>query len=235
MKLLPKQKVQSLVEDQRRTQIEEGVTLARKVDALRGKLADLEKQHNLFVMGMEDELTKKTGKLFEEIKSKETEVKLLEIKRAELLKPLDSAWEDVKAREQALVQKNKELENLTSNLKQKDKGIQEKNDKARETLNHIKIRERELERTFDKADQLKVEAEKTYLQKINDKDKQDKEFDERNRKVDLAESAIKSFQFTLLQRQEQIEMREEEGKAEKIRLDDMRKTLERAFNRIRNK
>lgn len=235
MKLLPKKQVQSLVEDQRRVQIDEGVTLARKVDALREKLADLQQQHSLFVMGMEDNLKERTKKLFEIIQEKETEIKLLEVKRQELLKPLDIAWKTVEIRETELNNLKADLETDLANLNRKEQGIDKKNNEAKTILNHIKVRERELERTFDKAEQLKIEAEKIYLQKVNDKEKQDKKFDERNRALDLAESAVKSYEFTLSQRQEQIEMREKENEAETIRLKDKELTLERAFNRIRKK
>lgn len=235
MKLLPKKQVQSLVEDQRRIQIDEGVTLARKIDALREKLADLQRQHDLFVMGMEDNLKAKTQGLFELIQEKEAEIKLLEVKRQELLKPLDMAWKAVEIRETELNNLKADLEIDLANLNRKEESIDKKNNEAKTILSHIKVRERELERTFDKAEQLRIEAEKGYLKMSNEKDKQDKKFEERNRALDLAESAIKSYQFTLSQRQEQIEMREKKNEAEVIRLKDKEATLERAFNRIRKK
>lgn len=235
MKLLPKKQVQTLVEDQRKNQIDEGVMLARKVDALREKLADLQKQHSLFVMGMEDNLQEKTGKLFERIQGLETEIKLLEVKKAELRKPLDLEWQKLKTDKESLVAKTSEIEGVLSQIRGKEERIGKRDTESKEKLNHIKIRERELERTFDKADQLRVEAEKVFLQKNNEKEKQDKEFSERSSKLDIAESAIKSFQFTLLQRQGQIEMREKENEAEKIRLVDMRKTLERSLARLKTK
>ena len=104
MKLLPKQKVQSLIENERANQINEGIMLAKKIDALREKLADLQQQHSLFVMGMEDNLKAKTENLFQEIERRETEIKLLEIKRQELLKPLDEAWQQVEMTHRALVE-----------------------------------------------------------------------------------------------------------------------------------
>ena len=233
MKLLPKQKVNSLVEDQKRVQIEEGVILARKVDALREKLADLQKQHELFVSGMEDNLKERTGELFKEIKLKEAEIKLLEVKRKELLKPLDDAWLTVKEKEATLSNFEASLRVKEGQIEQKLKLIDKDKAKTTETLNHIKIRERELERTFDKAEQLRIEAEKGYIKMSTEKEKQEKLFDKRNAELNIRENAVTSYEFTLKMRNEQLDMRERELDKMKIQLIDQRQTLERAMERLK--
>lgn len=235
MKLLPKQKVHSLVEDQKRMQIDEGVMIAKKVDALREKLADLQKQHELFVSGIEENLKERTAGLFKEIKLKEAEIKLLEIKRQELLKPLDDAWLTVREKEATLGNFEGRLRAKEGELEQKLKLIDKDKARTTETLNHIKIRERELERTFDKAEQLRIEAEKGYIKMSTDKEKQEKLFDKKNGEMTIREQAITSYEFTLKMKDEQLGMKEKELEAEAIRLKDKEATLERAFNRIRKK
>ena len=235
MKLLPKKIVQVQVEDQRRAQIEEGVLIAKKVDALREKLADLEKQHSMFVMGIEDNLKEKTEKLFQEIQSRETEIKLLEIKRKGFLKPLDDEWARVREKDATLSNFEANLRARKGELDRKEENISKKGEEARTTLNHIKVREREMERAFIKADQLKIEAEAGYLKMIEQKEKQEENYYKINRELITREKSIESYEFTLKQKANLIEQEEQFIREEKIRLLDQRQTLERAMARIKKK
>ena len=67
MKLLPKSQVHAQVNEQRRQQIDEGMILAKKVDALRQTLAELEEQQRKFSEGTKRELERETQELHEEI------------------------------------------------------------------------------------------------------------------------------------------------------------------------
>lgn len=233
MKLLSKQKVTSQIEDQRRLQIEEGLTLARKVDTLRQKLADIQRQHDVYILGMQETLKQRTSKLFDDIQIKEAEIKLLEIKRKELLAPLDDAWSGVKLKEKSLDDLKNELHIREFNLKQKETSIDEKNEKARETLNHIKIRERELSKVYDEAETNLEITERAKVKMIEDKEKKEKSYSKKDSELKLREDSIVSYEFTLKKREETIEMAEKEIADERIRLNDQRETLKRALNRIK--
>lgn len=235
MKLLSKQQVSTQLQSQRRQQIDEGVQLAQKIDALRVKLADLQKQHELFVMGMEENLNQKTKHLFDEIQRREAEIKLLEVKRLELLKPLDAEWEIVRTTKVSLDNKTYELEGVLKELEGKEQRVTKRDLESKEKLNHIKIRERELERTFDKAEQLKIDAERGYIKMVQDKEIQDDLYLKKQQELLLQEKAIKSYQFTLKNKEEILEMKDKELEEERIRLKDREETLNRAFNRIKNK
>lgn len=235
MKLLPKQKVNTLVEDQKRLIIEEGVALAKKVDALRVTLAELEKQHALFVGGMELNLKEKTDHLFREIKERETELKLLEIKRKELLKPLEDEWARVREKDATLGKFEARIRGKEGELDRKEADMTKRREEAVITLNHIKIRERELTRTMDKIDQLKTEAEKNYIKITSEKEKQEEHFYKQNRELIVREKGIENYEVTLKQKQEQLEIKENKLDKMKIQLIDQRQTLERAMARIKKK
>lgn len=70
MKLLPKSQVLANVNEQKRLQIEEGVILAKKVDALRQTLLDLEDQQRKFIEGQRAVLERELGQLNREIELK---------------------------------------------------------------------------------------------------------------------------------------------------------------------
>jgi hypothetical protein len=235
MKLLPKQKVNSIVQDEKRAQIEEGINLARKIDALREKLADLQKQHELFVSGMEENLKERTDDLFKEIERRKVEIKLLEVKRQELLKPLDFEWKIIKERLEGIEQRELNLKNEKDNLKRKEEGIQKKHDEAKEILSHIKVRERELTTAYSKAEDNLEVTEKIKLEIIQTKQKQDKLFEKKRKEQNEREAVLDSYKFTLDNRQEKLDEQEKLINEEKVRLADQRATLERAFNRIKHK
>lgn len=102
MRLLDKKTVNTVLAGERKGQIDEGVILAKKIDALRQTLSSLQLQHQEFINGMSEELRKQTEVLQFEIDSKRMELCDLEEKRVKLLEPLTNAWNDYKEREREL-------------------------------------------------------------------------------------------------------------------------------------
>ena len=235
MKLLPKKVVNSMVQDQKRAQIEEGVQLAHRVDLLRAKLADLEHQNELFIAGMQDQLRQKTKGYFSDIGDLQLEIKLLEAKRSELLKPLDFMREQLDTRESALNAKSLEIDSKLLEMARKEQVTNENKEKARETLNHINVRERELAAVYAKAqdDQDTTENIKYQIQKA--KNDQDKLFEMKEKELNLREKSIESYEFTLQKKEEQLKMREQDNEVVRLQLTDQRKTLERALARTKKK
>ena len=68
MKLQPKQQITQSINLERKTQIDEGIALAKKIDVLRETLASLEKQHQDFIAGSRVEIEKNL-KVLQERKS----------------------------------------------------------------------------------------------------------------------------------------------------------------------
>ena len=232
MKLLSKQQVNIQVATQKKAQIDEGIMIAKKVDVLRQTLSELQKQHSLFLQGMESELKQKTEKLVQDITEKEEKIKELEIKRIELIRPLDEEWNQVKDQAKELQRKSVELEQEKQIIDTDSKRIEEKLRKTSEILSHTKIRERELIKVCEKEEENKKETERIKNEIIEQKTKQDKHFETKDKEFNEREKSITSYEFTLKAREEQIEIKEKEIEEEKIRLLDQRSTLERAIKRL---
>jgi len=235
MKLLPKQQLNVVIANQKKAQIDEGLTIAKKVDVLRQTLADLERQHNLFIAGMEEELKRRTESLREEIKSLEYEIGNLKDIRKDLLKPLDEAWEKVKERELEIIEKVKFVDNLKTIVNSKEERADIKLRKASSILSKLNVRDRESAKAYIKADEFKKDAEKIYTEANLAKLNQEKEFEEKEKQLLERESINQSHEFTLKIREDQIEIGEEQNRIERIRLLDQRGTLERAMLRLKKK
>lgn len=135
MKILKKNEAASEVTKQRKEQIEEGAIIAGKVDKLRLTLADLEAQEARFISGMKDRLEKETGSLQELIKSKKSDLALLEEKRTKLLAPVDltNEWATVKKLKQDLFDRETSIilrEARVQEILKKEAEISAKDEKA---------------------------------------------------------------------------------------------------------
>ncbi len=67
-----------MLQQQRKQQIDEGIALAKKIDAMREELLSLQKQRNNFIEGTKVALELETNQLYEKKISLQKEVNLLE-------------------------------------------------------------------------------------------------------------------------------------------------------------
>jgi chromosome segregation ATPase len=232
MKLLKKSTIQRDLADQKKQQIDEGIQIARKVDDLRLKLADLEAKHAQFVAGMQTEMEKKTGHLAKEIKEREQEITFLDAQRLELIKPLTEEWNRVAERNAEIEQIKRDLYIVSSEMLQKEKRLETKIKTESETLNRIKVRERELIRVYDEVANNLQQIEQTKKDALNEKDKWDKFYEEEKSKLLEREEAINSYEFTLDKRKDQIETEEKEIADTKLQLSDQRQSLQKELERV---
>jgi hypothetical protein len=232
MKLLKKSTIQKDIAEQKRQQIDEGLTIARKVDALRLTLANLEGQHAKFIEGMKAELERQTGQLSKDVDNKRQEVAYLEAERLELIKPLTAEWEEVAKKSAEIEQIKSDLLVVSAETLKKEKVLENKTRLESEALNRIKVRERELIRVYDGVAQNLQDTERIKQETITEKNRWDKYYDIKNAEFAEREKGITSYLFTLDKRKEQIEVEEKEIVNEKLRLKDQRETLERTLARI---
>jgi chromosome segregation ATPase len=235
MKLLKKSTIQSDLASQKKQQIDEGVAIARKVDELRLKLANLQVQEKAFLEGMQAEMEKKTGALGREIEARQEEIHILEAEKLELLKPLTAEWDLLSAKTAELEQVKVDLLRVSSDALNKEKRLEDKLKQESETLNRIKVRERELIKVYEDTSQVRTSIENIKEAVIKEKERWDKYYDGKNAELTKREKAITSYEFTLKKRQEELEIKEKEVADEKIKLQDQRQTLERAMARIKKK
>ena len=233
MNLLPKSIINTEIASQKKKQIDEGLLIARKVDTLRETLASLEKQHADFIGGMQRELKSQTQPLIDNIASLKLEIESLEAKRKELLKPLTKEWEEVNS-------KQKELDNISEQLlkdkiviKQTQVVLEERLKKEKENSFKINTIKNELTKVLQKEEENKIKTDVTLKFTEMAKEKSLKEIEERTQ-------AIKERDAEVAVKEREAEMKKEKYEEElkfiseeKIRLADMRATLERAFNRLK--
>jgi len=91
MKLLKKQVINAQIADQRKNQIEEGLNLAKKIDALRNDLLNLQKQRLDFIENSTREMKQVLIPLYEKKEKLEQEIKSFEEVRNKLKDKLEKA------------------------------------------------------------------------------------------------------------------------------------------------
>jgi len=125
MKLLPPKELNTKLQEQKKSEIDAGLFLARKIDHLREELADTQKTHDETILNLSKEMevfvaeqTSQKGSILKEISELKEQRKLLQI-------PLDDEWQKVAKKAEDLeelskilsARENKVLENETSNHK----------------------------------------------------------------------------------------------------------------------
>lgn len=187
--ILPKRKdVQIEIQAQRKSQIDEGVILAGKIDTLRRTLGDLESQHKVLLESLTNEAKSKSLALSKEIESKQDEVKILEENRKKLLEPLDQAWKEVRVKEEDLSEKTDKIRVFRQNLTEDKKELGNKLKKARDILKDISEKSSQANDFFNKAYDLKLKTEATNNSILNEKEKQSKEFEAKNSNLEKVEA-----------------------------------------------
>jgi len=233
MKLLPKSVVNSELASQKKKQIDEGLMIAKKVDALRETLSSLEEQHRRFLGSMEIELKLQTKPLLDEIAHRKAEIKQLSLKREELLVPLTKEWSEVNeerkkidkiteqmSKERAILNRNNEL--LEKRLKKEKENIFKTNTIRNELAKILKQQEENERATANTLKTAEVTKTKTL-----------KELEEKTKLIKSRDAEVAVREREVLMQQEELDLERKFINEEKIRLLDQRATLERAFNRIK--
>ena len=233
MRLPDKRTVQTVMAGQRKSQIDEGVAIAKKVDALRETYSSLQTQQQLFIDSMSTALTKRTEELNEEIANKERVVLDLEQKRMKLLEPLTLKWDEVE-------KEKEELESLRKELKAKDKELYDIQNELEEKRKEIYLDE---ERVEDLKKQVNIQVDKVYdssLQAQNtllnalDKETQvNTQLEAKRKAIEGKEQEVLIRERNITLKEENINRQEQEIIKTKLMLADQRATLDRAFARLK--
>ena len=233
MKLLKKSVLNNEMATQRKQQIDEGISLAQKIDTLRQTLGRLESQHSAFLSKVKTDLENTTSDLQREIDSKRAEIDELEKQREQLLKPLDVEWEKLE-KEKTLVQSLKEsAEKKISESDDKDKKAEEKFANAREIFLRAERKEGEadmrLESSIENEEKSKLHLstseeklaniESYCAEKIQESLSRDVTIAARERELDIL--------------QDSLSRKEQELKDKERLVDDKYATLQRTINRTK--
>jgi chromosome segregation ATPase len=233
MRLLPKSEVSKAQATVKKQEIDEGLKLARRIDALRETHASEEASLNKFrtetVTRIHKEIEREEQKLADVIKKRDD----ARDERKNLLKPLTKEWAEVeKAKKEALMLKE-EAETRVEIAREHEEQVKEATKRASDTLTRALAKEERIDKALKEADDNQKESEQVL-----------------KRARDIEASAIKlkeDMEAELLHRDQALAMRESgvtireehlsNGESELAKgwklLEDRKATFERAINRTK--
>ena len=233
MQLLKKQDVDKAKQIERQQEIEQGKILAKKVDTLRETLADEEQSltqyRNKTIQAIQGEINAKIAEKDELV----GEIRHQKLELARLMQPLDAKWAEVKYA-QSIVSKREDVCTAREDKNDTDYRTnlveaQQNNKKARE----LARREEDISKStaqsgkiLEEADRILLSNKRNLAHKEEGWVERDKEYTDREIAVLARENEVKIQ--TDINLASQIE-----NDLERIRLADMRATLERAFKRLK--
>lgn len=231
MKLLKKSVVTQELATQKKIQIDEGIVLANKIDALRISLSNLEHQHKDFIDNKQIELDKIFKSLEMEIKEKRNELALLEEKRTQLLIPLNEEWLKVSEEKEILKEQATSLNKVISyNLDLKE--ILEKGDKELEKVsNQMRIEKTDIDEIKLKAQRNLFKSEKILKTSIESEEEINKRIETKTSEILSREATLASKERELEIAKSQLQKDRKEINNQRIRLEDREATLEREIKR----
>ncbi len=235
MKLLPKSVINTELANQKKKQIDEGLLIARKIDALRITLLSLEKQQKDFISGMKDEVNKELKSLIDKLASTKIEIQDLEDKRKLLLLPLTKEWNEVNEQRKQIKEKGEQLIKEQIIIR-KDKGVLESRlKKEKETVFKINTIKNEIAKVLKKTEDNEIETQKALKLAEVTRDRTIKECAERTQAINTKDAGVAIRERENQMLKESLELDIKFISEEKVRLADQRNTLERAMARINKK
>lgn len=162
MKLLPPKQLQSKINEQKKAEIDAGIFVARKVDALREEMLSLQKERDDFITGSQAVINYSLKELHNKKGSLEKEIKELEEKRRELLKPFDEEWGKVEKAKKEILNTKEELRLIKEKLGQESIEIGSEHEKLTKASLRIKRNEEETEKARSNTVSLQEMAQREY-------------------------------------------------------------------------
>lgn len=197
MKLLEKRTINAGIQAERKSIIDSGVFLAKKVDTLREDLLSLEKQRADFIESSRKQLQEAIGDLKNEKSNLDFEVQEAIKRLAKLREPLDEEWnkleqikdEVIKTKLesetffQAVVKERNELSKQKELVDILEKSATDYEHKTYQLLEKTEQDRRETKRFFEEAKQLKeIKEAELYVRELSLESKQ-KNLSEREEKL----------------------------------------------------
>lgn len=234
MKLLSKSDVAKTKGLERKQEIEEGAKLARKVDGLRELSSKEEANITKFREESVKELNSQILSKQEEIDELDKDIKVKKEIRDKLNEPLQTEWDKIDKAKADIESREKDLENRTTDV---NRGFQKLHD-DKFLFDRDKI--------FFEIEKLNHQKDKDYISSIQGETKalleeQRRATDSVVNKEYLLNKALKEREQVVAERERAVKLEAENNKKvamqhdkERVQLNDMRATLERAIKRIKN-
>ncbi len=219
MKLLDKRKIDSNKTEERRKEVEDGVSLAKSIDKLREakvteerKFLDFRDNALKTIKGEMAQLNLEKNLLMEDIKQKQE-------LRNELLKPLDKEWAEINQAKAKQVQEKQNIFLLREQEKEERKLLDEEQAKIKKIATKIGQKHNETEKAKSEAISLKELAQREYEMAHSEHVVQTETYEEEMRKaqglqdeykvalslIQIRENEVKEKESELLIREKHLE------------------------------
>ena len=215
MRLLPPKELNTKLNEQKKSAIDAGVFIAKKVDALREELADTQAQHEIFMQNIKEEQARVLGELSTKKSLLDTEIAYLEAKREELLVPLDAEWKKVneliqKNSDEAWLNKQKEheLADREANIARKEKQTEADKIRAQDSLSKAQEKERKAIEVLEANKQELINMENARFAYEDDKKKLLFSIEEKLRKLTYDIKHYNDFEKHLREKEAELNLRE---------------------------
>lgn len=234
VKLLQKSELQSLKAKERALEVREGVKLATKVDGLRELQAKTEKEFELYKTSTLSAITEEITKTNEEKEKISGELRILKEEYDLLLPEIPIKRKELAEFEKTLMKWEHKLEKREEKAGLSEIDVAE----ALDTAESIRIMNEDNERIsrnlLIQTNKAKIEAEQTLATARKIQEQAFQELQDSEATLNLRELSIKTKEQEL-SRTESILMNDQrELINEKRKVDDMRQTLQRSIERIKN-
>jgi len=233
MKLLDPRTIQSNLNNQRKTDIDQGLTLARKVDVLRETLSVEEAKLTTFREVTIKEVQRQIDEKIRERDILAQEIKEAEKQRTELLKPLDEAWALV-------IEDRKKLEDEKTETYVLNQQLEKSLIEVNKSLSEIEIEEKrqeeaklQIKKQAEQSSDILIEAQDRFTKALDEEKRVEILVRNKTRKLDEREAVLQATVNDIARKEKDLKAEYKFISEEKIRIADQRATLERAMARIK--
>lgn len=236
MRLLSKNEISHNKALERKSQIDEGLKIARKVDSLRQTLLSEEQRLEIFRKSTVGEIQKQIDALILKRDELAEQVKLLEEdKKEEFIVKFGIELDKIKAKEKLIEDGYKTNLNTEEILKNKEKNLKSQEENTQIELNRVKNLKLRAEEALRLAEDNKRKASKVLENAEKEESKRLLEAAERTNYLNIREATIATQEKEIQMKIEYIAEKELEFIEREKALTDKYETLQRTINRIKHK
>jgi methyl-accepting chemotaxis protein len=233
MRLLTKSEVDQAKARDRNREVQEGIKLARKVDDLRALLpqeeAALEKWRTETIAAIQAELKPAQ----EELATTLAAVKVARNELEELRKPLDEEWEQCRKTSDEVEKMHAETKEVLAQARNDAQTAVMELDLARIARKSAEDMQQAARDTLTDASERQKEAKTTLEEARKVKKNTDERASVINAQLDTRAQHIAEREKQLILWEDRLTLEQTDINTERKQLADQRKTLERAFNRLK--
>lgn len=235
MKILPRKIANEVIQDKKRQQIDEGLLIAKKVDALRGSLLELENQRAYFIEQTSSAINIATSQVYQDKQELENEIKDLEKQRKKLQEPLDKEWKKVDEEQELISKQWKQLVTNQEDFKNREINLKNKESEYEKRERNNTLTQNEFEKLLWEAQEEKQEADDILQEAQESVSLTEKDISKRISEILIKEEKV-SFDLKANQQVAFLnELKEEELRKREISVNDKYVQLLKTIQEVNGK